>query len=71
MKQKGKTTKTDSDVVLSPEAVEARRRYKAEWRKANADRLKAYYADYWQRKAEQFQREQEQDTPSAQRNEGE
>ena len=36
---------------MTQEAKEARRKYQAEWRKKNPDKVKAAQERYWQRKA--------------------
>lgn len=41
---------------MTEQAKEARRAYKREWNRRNADKVKAAQARYWERKA---QREQE------------
>ena len=38
-------------------AAEARRAYYRAWRAANKDKVKQYNKKYWQRKAEQLERE--------------
>ncbi len=37
--------------LLSPEAQEARRRYKREWARRNPDKVRAQQERYWMRKA--------------------
>lgn len=37
---------------MTEEAKEARRQYKREWNKRNADKVKRYNENYWQHKAE-------------------
>jgi len=38
---------------MTDAAKEARRAYKRAWNKANPEKVKAYQANYWQKKAEQ------------------
>ena len=40
---------------MTDAAKEARRAYKRAWNKANPEKVKAYQANYWQKKAEQAQ----------------
>ena len=47
--------------IMTDAAKEARRAYKRAWNKANPEKVKAYQANYWQKKAEQ----QAQATPKA------
>lgn len=38
---------------MTDAAKEARRAYKRAWNKANPEKVKAYQANYWQKRAEQ------------------
>jgi predicted transposase YbfD/YdcC len=37
--------------VITAEAINARRAYQRKWREENRERIRAYNADYWARKA--------------------
>ena len=49
---------------LSEQALEARRAYKRAWAKKNPEKVKAQQARYWQRRAEQAQRQAQQAPPA-------
>lgn len=44
---------------LTQEALEARREYKRRWYAANKEKVKAYNAAYWERKAKERKSEDE------------
>lgn len=47
---------------MTEEAREARRQYKKEWARKNADKVKRYQENYWQHKAEQQAGQDEKET---------
>ncbi|MBR5110591.1 MAG: phosphatase [Clostridia bacterium] len=47
--------------LLSPEAAEARRRYRREWNRRNPEKLRQYNRQFWEKKAEQFRQQKEEE----------
>lgn len=47
---------------LTPEAKEARRIYRNEWAKRNPDKIREYARRYWEKKANQTNKECEDET---------
>lgn len=50
---------------MTEQAKAARRAYKREWNRRNADKVKAAQARYWERKAAAAAEEQQADEPTA------
>lgn len=44
---------------MTDEARAAAREYKRKWREKNKDKIKSYNDAYWQKKAEQMQKEEQ------------
>lgn len=51
---------------MTEQARAARREYKREWNRRNADKVKAAQARYWERKAQQAAQEQPQEQEAQQ-----
>lgn len=49
---------------LSNEALEIRRAYYREWRKKNPDKVREKNRKYWEKKAEELQRKEEENAES-------
>lgn len=49
-------------MTMTQEAIEARRRYKREWNRKNADKVKEHQANYWKHKAEEYRNQDESET---------
>ena len=50
---------------LSQEAKEARNAYYREWRKKNPEKMKRYQENYWKKKAQEIQEEEEEKQANA------
>ena len=46
---------------MNEKAKEARRAYKREWNRRNRDKVKAAQERYWERKAQELRKEQEEE----------
>ena len=51
---------------MTDAAREARREYKRQWNRANADKVKAAQARYWEKKAQQAAQDQQRQQQEAQ-----
>lgn len=51
---------------MTEQAKEARRAYRRKWQRDNADKVRAYQARYWERKAAEAAAEQQTDEPQQQ-----
>ena len=50
---------------MTEQAKEARRAYKREWNRRNADKVKEAQARYWERKAQQAQQQEQEEQQEA------
>ena len=45
--------------MMDEKALEARRKYKREWARKNRDKMKVYEENFWKRRAQQMEAEQQ------------